>query len=228
MSGKGMSASGAFSASSAGNGNSGSNSAGHSSGKNSMATSAKSSAKASAKSTSYSISSNYSVSSYTQNNTANVSPTVNVSFNSKAHQSPTPQRHNLNFKQSTREQVAIRNEKSQTLYANQKNWEHEKRKISTTAFPEPSNDMMQIRYRNINQEYSGKLATHRQSIRHISVKFDTQIKDVRASSNTLSKSFDQSNAQAQKAPTKEQVGKYQRPKINNNLNERTLEKGRGR
>jgi hypothetical protein len=226
-----MSASGAFSASSAGSSSSGSGKAGQSSGKSSMATSAKSSTKASAKSASYSISSNYSVSSHnnqTQSNTANISPTVNVSFNAMAHQSPTPQRHNLNFKQSTREQVALRNEKSQALYANQKNWEHEKRKISTTAFPEPSNDMMQFRYRNINQEYSGKLAAHRYRIRHISVKFDTQIKDVRTSSNTLSKSFAQSNTQAQKTSAKAQVGKYQRPKINNNFNHHTLEKGRGR
>ena len=232
-----MSVGGAFSAASAGSSNSGSGSSGgsgnsSSSGSNSgTTTGSKSSAKAASWSSSYSTSSNYSVSrhsSQTQSSPTKASSVVNVNFNAKVNQSPAPQNQNLNFKESTREQLALKNEKSQALYANQKNWEHMRDKIAAKALPMPTYERDYAANRNIDREYSDMLKINWQRIQNISVNFDTQIKDVRVSSDTLSKSFERLGTQVQKAAPKTQVGKYKRPKINNDFNDRPLENGRGR
>jgi len=207
MSGKGLAGAGNVSGTFGASASSSSGAKGQS---QSSATSGKSSA---------SVKASYSYTSSKSTSSQSPSPAVHVSFNNNVEAFTPSQVRNTSFKHTVQNELALKNEKTQVLYSNQKNWEQNiRKKLVAKAFPEPTNDMMHIRNRNINSEYSDRLKAHQNAQHHIQVRFDQQITNVRASGETLSKNFEK--------PT-HQKG-YERPKIRRPKKAQTRDKGRAR
>ncbi|VAX06531.1 hypothetical protein MNBD_ALPHA03-1198 [hydrothermal vent metagenome] len=161
----------------------------------------------------------YSYTSSKSTSSQSPAPSVHVSFNNNVEALSPSQVKSTSFKHTVQSELALKNEKTQVLHSNQKNWEQNvRKKLVAKAFPEPSNDLMHIRNRNINSEYQEWFKTHQNAQQHIQVRFDQQITNVRDSGKTLSKSFEK---------PAHQKG-YQRPNIRKPKKVPTREKSRSR